>query len=31
VKAGDVLAVYCYVPVLGGRALRSVHVEPWQE
>jgi serine protease Do len=31
VKAGDVLAVYCYVPGLGQRALRTVHVEPWQE
>jgi serine protease Do len=31
VKAGDVLAVYCYVPSLGQRVLRTVHVEPWQE
>jgi serine protease Do len=31
VGAGDVLAVYCYVPSLGQRALRTVHVEPWQE
>jgi serine protease Do len=31
VRAGDVLAVYCYVPGLGQRALRTVHVEPWQE
>jgi serine protease Do len=31
VKAGDVLAVFCYVPGLGQRALRTVHVEPWQE
>jgi serine protease Do len=30
VRAGDVLAVYCYVPSLGQRALRIVHVEPWQ-
>jgi hypothetical protein len=26
-----VLVVYCYVPALGQRALRTVHVEPWQE
>ena len=31
VRAGDVIAVYSYVPSLGQRALRTVHVEPWQE
>jgi serine protease Do len=31
VKAGDLLAVYCFVPGLGQRVLRTVHVEAWQE
>jgi serine protease Do len=29
-RAGDVLALYCYMPSLGQRALRAVRVEPWE-